>query len=73
MVELLHRDRFVQCFMSAVDWDFSDGMFWFKIFFKDPYLCNPELDSIDTWTVVRYWSQVLNFYTVIIFFGVTSL
>ena len=35
-------------------------MFWFKFFFKDPYFCKPELDSFDTWTVVRDCSQLLN-------------
>ena len=60
-VELLHLDGFMQCFMSAVNCYFSDWDVLVQAFFSDSYPCNPEPDSFDTWTVVRYWSQLLNF------------
>ena len=34
MIELLHLDGFMQCFMSAVNWDFLDWMFCFKLFLR---------------------------------------
>ena len=61
-VELLHLDGFMQCLMSAVNWEFSDWMSWFKFFLNDSYLFNPELDSFDTRNVVRCWSQLLSSY-----------
>ena len=44
--ELWHLDGFMQCFMSAVNWDFSDWMFR-SFFFKDPYLYISELESLE--------------------------
>ena len=71
MVGLFYLDDCMQCFMYRVNWDFFGVDVLVQVCFKDPYLCNPELDSFETWTVVIYWSQLLNFYTVL-FFGVTS-
>ena len=33
-------------------------IFFFRldVLVEDPHLCNPQLDSFDTWTVVGYWS-----------------